>query len=284
MAKKTKVDIAEYINGLPGLDDDTKKLMAEKLAASPDAAKRLQDELMSSRDYQSHMAELEADRKAAADSKAAFEAKLAENQQWYNDNVSSGKMPMLEQQLAAYRATYGDFSTPQYQPQIQPQTQQYMSKQEVEALLAKQRSEIQDWTAGLNAKAVPLALQHYKEFGEVLDVNGLIQAAVAASKEPMNPLDTAYARQTAELRAARSAEAEKAKLEQARKDWERDYRSRQGGPATDRPEDHSILYSAMRKEPEKVSQSISESNRLNSFKQIWNEVGDELEKKEAALA
>src|SRR5690348_12267636 len=116
MAKKerTKIDPTEYIKGLPGLDDDTRKLLAEKIGGSPEALKRFQEDLMTVPEFQSRVSEAEKAQQAAEAARRDAEELKSKNEQWYRENVGSGMLDQLRQQqaqaeslLAAYRQTYG---------------------------------------------------------------------------------------------------------------------------------------------------------------------------------
>lgn len=284
MAKKTKVDITDYIQGLPGLDDESKKLLSEKLSASPEAVKQLQNELMSSSDYQSHMAELERERKAAEQAKADAENLRLLNENWYKENVGSGMMDNLKRENEMYRQTYGAYNQP-VQPVYQAQqvNGDYMSRKDFEEALAKERAAQQDWAAGLTAMAVPLAIKHFQEFGKTLDMGNLIKKAVEVRNAPTSPINTAYDLLTAEDRAARAAEAQKAHDDQIRKDAIRDYQSRQPNEINARPEDHGLLYTALRKEtPKSENPAVTQGERLKSFQSIWRQTADELDAKSSA--
>lgn len=295
MAKRKAIDLAEYIKGLPGLDDASKQLISEKLAASPEAAKRLTDELMTVPEFQSQMADLDRRSKEATDAQKKADDLRAANEKWYNENIGSGFQDQLKMQLAdasgrlaAYQQTYGDIPgvTPLVSPAAPPPAG--ISQKQFDEALAKMRAENQDWAAGMFATAMPLAIDHYKRYGEALDVQGLIKTAIDLKNQPSSPLQTAYDFMTREKREAANAEAQKKRDDQLKKDWERDYKSRQGNPQTDRPEGQSVFHLAVNQPAEKkqepVNSTVAESNRLKSFQQIWRQTSDELEKKEQAVA
>lgn len=189
--------LAEITAGLP---EETSSAVRSTLSGNQVIVDRLADSVLRNSDYGRLTAEAKK-REEAAD---AFYQTLvqtdAENRKKFaelNDKVGSATA-----QLEKYRTEFGDLGGA---PAID--TSKFVTKDE----LASEAARVQSGWVDFSADLAQLGIEHYKEFGEVLDTKGLL-AETAKQKRDLKSVhdDLVFAQ-----RSARQEEALKAKIKEA---------------------------------------------------------------------
>lgn len=224
----TEFNLDQYLKEL--LRDAEGKLPKEKVEAFREVlaheavAPRVKETALMRSDYSRNMDRLR-------EEEEALKKKISETEQFYQsqilaDHNNADAFQKLQSELQRVKAALasGDVN---YNPQSstsQPNPD-IITKEELEK---RERSMQQD-ALKLMARTNFLSMKHFKEFGEVLDVDQWYKHALDKGL----PLDVAYDSYTADLRQKRDEERHKAELAKAREEGAMEYASKHNLPLVD---------------------------------------------------
>ena len=282
--KQMAMDVKKYLETLAqeaGFDEATKQAVL-KAAENEKFSKKLGDELMTRADYSRNQDALRAEREQ-------FDAKKKEIETWYATALPEYKQTLeqatqtkqqaeqAQRMVQAYAQLYGplDGYTPPAansgngSPNGAAHTDT-VTKAELQKALDTLRQTSGDQAASIMATAVPLAIRHFKQFGEELDFNALIEQAKKVSAQPLTPLDRAYEVMTAERRTAMAADERKKHDDQIRADAIKDFQSKNNLPIDTKPRESSVFFDR----PKEQKAPVTEHEKQAAFAKIWSETSE----------
>lgn len=243
---------------------------ADAVAEEMAAAMKRQDEFSRESD------ELRAQR-------TAFEAKQKEVQDWYarampefTQSVEARKQAELERDQARqaaqkYAETYGQLDGV---PPVTVSNPAGVTKADLDRALTEMRQAVQkaqtdafEQSAGLLTTFTPIAIRHFKEFGEVLDPAQFLTKAKELAAKPVTPFERAYEALTNDRRLTATEEATKKREQQLKDEAVRDYLSTHNIPVDSRPKESSVFFDR----PKDIKAPTSEAEKMAIFTQAFNE-------------
>lgn len=220
-------DVNQYLNEL--LRDAESSLSKEEVEAAKrvlaheKVAPRVKDTVLMRSDYSRNMDRLR-------DEENAVKQKLAETEQFYQsqilaDHNNQEAFRKLQEDNARMKAALSGSYVPPDNQGAAPDNGNYLTKDE----WAKREQELQKTSLTLMSKTNFLAMKHWQEFAEVLDVEAWYKHAL----EKGLPLDVAYDSYTAGLRAKKAEERHQEELRKAREEGAMEYASKHNLPLVD---------------------------------------------------
>jgi hypothetical protein len=210
LAKTKKDATAAYVQ----------KILAAIPEAERDAVKKVLESEAVSENFGSALLAAEEAQAKAEELKTAALA--------YKDELDTWKTEQ-EQSLAARKTELEKAKPAEPAPTAAPvQTPSdlsgYLKKDEAAKILTEARGQFGSQALGYAAALTKLGLRHLHDYGEALDVDGLIAAATKAQK----PLEQVYEDLTKEAREAKAAEAKTKEREKLKEEVRQEILSKQG--------------------------------------------------------
>ena len=249
------VDIKQYIAQLAqtaGLSDDEKANLL-KVAENEKFSKGLEENILLRSDYSKNMDALKAEKDKAA----------KEWQEYYQKELTrvANDKKVLDQYAArvqAYEQQYGSIDDGKVVTQ-QVQSD-FLKKEDVDKMLQQQGNQMLTILEWVGQKPI----QHYKTFGEPLDVSAVKKIAM----EKGVSLDQAYAEYSSPMAEARQkAEVEK-RVADAKAEGAREFASTHKLPIDAKPREYHPIF-----DRQADAKPVTERDRANAFADAWNNAG-----------